>query len=692
MMDFKKRWPDFFIPAGLIACLMVIFMPLPAGMMDLLLAANITVAVIVLLTAVYVRTPMELSLFPSLLLATTMARLALNIGTTRLILTRGPIDHEQAAGGVIASFANFVTGGSLIIGLVIFSIIVVVQFVVITKGASRISEVTARFTLDGLPGRQLAIDADLNAGLIDHQQASDQRKQLLAQSDFYGAMDGASQFVRGDAVAGVIITLINITGGLVLGMSQGMSIGDATETFTRLTIGDGLVSQLPALLISLAAGVLVTRSNSAMDLSRKTIEQIFARPIVLMVAAAFLVLLVITELPVLPLLAIAAGCVATAWALRSSPDQQPAPAAPTRPVEMPIDKLLANDLLEIELGVELLTLADTRQGGNLLESISAVRQRVASDMGIIVPKIRVRDNLKLGRREYRLMVQGMAADRGIIEPDQLLAIDTGMAREPLDGRLINSLASPGIAEPAFWIDHESADAAQSCGYSVQLPGDVLSNQLHSIVLEHADQLLTRDATAQLLDELKKSSPKLVDDVVPEMVTLGELQLMLRDLAAAGVSIRPLHLILETLASIAGSTSNRFERIEKIRVRLGRHITAGLAGDANLPIAAFTVADELQNRIACAWDRDQDEIRLDMPPSVIEKLALAIEEASLRMSASGLRPIALVQQSIRPVIEGLRTGEAAGTFILGDVEAAGAIIEKVGEITSEQLSRFERQAA
>ena len=671
MDTFRNRWPDFLIPAGLIACLMVIFVPLPAGMMDVLLAANITIAVIILLSTIYVRTPLELSLFPSLLLATTLARLALNIGTTRLILTRGAIDHEQAAGGMIASFSNFVTGDSLAVGVVIFAIIVVIQFVVITKGATRISEVSARFSLDGMPGRQMAIDAELNAGSIDHIEAQRLRAEVGEQADFYGAMDGASKFVRGDAIAAVLITVINILAGLAIGVSQNMSIGQAAETFTKLTIGDGLVSQLPALLISLAAGLLVTRSNSRTDLSRKTIEQIFSRPIVMVVAAAFLGLLVLTDLPKIPLLLIAMACLVSAYLIKNQkPSAEDIAVKPQpKPVETTIDKLLSNDLVEIELGIDLIRLADSRQGGTLLASINNVRQQFAAEMGVILPKIRIRDNLKLGRKEYRLLLQGNSVERGELEPDHLLAIDTGNANRPLNGAVVIGLAPESIAQPGYWIQAGGREEAVAAGYQINTTVEVLANQLQQMSVHYADELLTRDATAQLIGELSKTSPALVSDLIPNAFTMGELQSVLRSLLSEGVSIRPLHLIMETLGNI--NSKNLFDRVEKVRTRLARHISSGLAGDANLPITVFTISEELQNRIACAWDREQDEIRLDLPRTIVERLALAMEDASRRMISAGLRPIALVDQSIRPVIAKLRTGEARFMFVLGDQEIQGA---------------------
>lgn len=690
-MNLSKRLPEFLLPVGIIACLLVIFVPLPAGLMDVLLAANISVAVMILLTTIYVKTPLELSIFPSLLLGTTLARLALNVGTTRLILTRGAIDHEQAAGGVIQSFSQFVTGDSLAVGLVIFAIIVVIQFVVITKGATRISEVSARFALDGLPGRQMAIDADLNAGLIDSQQAQRLRADTVAHADFYGAMDGASKFVRGDAIAGILITLINIAGGLVIGLSHSMSIGSATETFTKLTIGDGLASQLPALLISMAAGLLVTRSTTATDLPRESVNQVFSRPIVLIITAIFLGLMILTDLPKIPLLIIALGCLTGAFLLfRSSAAQQataaepPQPAKP-QPTEVTIEKLLNHDILEMELGVGLIRLADARQGGNLLSLITQVRKDFAAEMGVILPKIRIRDNLSLSPNEYRILLQGNTVDRGEIQPDSCLAIDAGNAIGPLGDGMVTGIADERLCKfPAFWIQPEAWESAQNAGYQVASAVDVMAKQLKETALVNAPVLLTRDSTKQLIDEIGKTSPAVVEELIPNVLTLAQVQQVLKNLVSSKISIRPLNLILEALGDYALGTNNQWDLTEKVRIRMARHISSGLSGNADRPVSVFVIAQELQDRIAQSWERDQDEIRLSLPRSIVENLALAIQDASRQMDSAGHRPVALVDQSIRPVIAELAFDHAEDLFVVGSREIDSIELEVVGEITGDQL--------
>ena len=691
-MNFAKRLPDLLLPIGIILCLMVIFVPLPPGIMDLLLSANITVAVMLLLSTVYVKSPLELSVFPSLLLGTTLARLALNVATTRLILTQGATEGDSAAGGVIQSFSQFVTGDNLAVGIVIFSIIVVIQFVVITKGATRISEVSARFALDGLPGRQMAIDADLNAGLIDGRQAQALRAEVVDHADFYGAMDGASKFVRGDAIAGVIITLINITGGLAIGLSSSMSIGTATTTFTKLTIGDGLASQVPALLISLAAGLLVTRSSRKTDLPRESVNQVFARPIVLIITAVFLGLMILTDLPKIPLMVISLGCLGAAYSISRSKKQtaktainsSPVPATP-RATEATIDKLLSNDILEMELGVGLIKLADTRQGGQLLSSVTQVRKEIAAELGVILPKTRIRDNLEIGPNEFRIRIQGNIVQRGEIQPDHSLAIDDGRATGPLGEGVVRGFADEQLSSsPAYWIDADAAEESKGLGYHVLNATEVLATLLKSISIENASYLLTRDATKQLVDEIAKSSPALVSELIPDVMSLAKVQQVLKGLISEGISIRPLPLILETLSDHASDINNRWDLTEKVRAQLSRHIVSKLTQESGDSIQVFTISTEIEKQIATAWHRENDEIRINLPREIIENLAGAIQNAAHKMRESGMKPIALVDQSIRPVIAELAFDNASNMFVLGRQEALGADVEIVGEISADEL--------
>ena len=697
-MNLTKSWPDYLLPIGIIACLMVIFVPLPPMVMDVLLAANISMAVVILLATVYARSPLELSVFPSLLLVTTLARLALNVGTTRLILTRGAIDGDQAAGGVIQSFSQFVAGDSLAVGLVIFSIILVIQFVVITKGASRISEVAARFTLDGMPGRQLAIDADLNAGVIDNEEAQLQRKNVIAQADFYGTMDGASKFVRGDAIAGAIITMINIAGGLMIGLSSGMSLPEASMTFTQLTIGDGLVSQLPALLISLAAGLLVTRSTRQTDLSRESAKQVLARPVVLVITAIFLGLMVLTNLPKIPLLVIAAACLGGAFILQNRnqqalvvkaaqakavADNQPTP--PSNSGDQSIESLLVSDVVEMQLGTGLIRLADPSNGGFLLSQITAVRKSVANKIGIVLPKVRLADDMRLEPNQFRILIQGRVVEQGTIQPDFCLAIDTGNASKPLGELAVREVAEGHLADgPSYWILPESIAVAQQAGYQVKMSTDVLSQQLEFAAIENADDLLTRDSTKLIIDSMRATSPAVVEEVIPGLLTISQVQQVLKSLLKEGISIRPLGLILETLGDHAGASQSIWQLTEFVRQRLSHHIAAGLAGADRAPVSVFTLSSELQHRLACAWDSEQQEIRIGLSLTLRQSLADAINTMAEQMIVTGFRPIIMVEQSIRPAVASLCENNRTSVFVFGSKEAESAELNFVGEIGSMDL--------
>lgn len=686
-----KRWPDLLLPVGIIACLMVIFVPLPPTIMDVLLAANLSLAVMILLSTVYVRSPLELSVFPSLLLITTLARLALNVGTTRLILTRGAADGDLAAGSVIQSFASFVTGDSLIVGFVIFAIIVVIQFVVITKGATRISEVAARFTLDGLPGRQMAIDADLNAGVIDNQEAQRRREETIAHADFYGTMDGASKFVRGDAIAGVVITLINIVGGLIVGMMHSMALPEAAATFTRLTIGDGLVSQLPALLISMAAGLLVTRSTRNTDLPRESMHQVFARPMVLAITGMFLGLMVLTELPKIPLLVLASSCLGGAYFLfrqtEKPPTAQPqAPPTRSQPLtpEQDISNLLSDEFVEMQLGVGLIRLADSQMNGTLMTRVGEVRRTVASKMGVIVPKVTVRDNMNLQPNEFRILIHGRVVEQGQVEPDFCLAIDAGGATSPLPDGVVKGLGDDQLAEgPAYWIGADSIRAAAEAGYVVRTSTDVLINQLEVCSIENAAQLLSRDATKQLLESVKLKSPTLIEELYPGVFSLVRIQQVLKGLVNEGVSIRPLSLILETLGDESSPEAPTWQIVEQIRVRLAHHICAGLAGPSQV-ISVVTIAPTLQRRLACAWDGIAAPTSVNLPPVIVGSLTRSIEDAAEQMVIAGMTPILLVDQNIRPLVNSMLQKLDTSIFVLGSEEADASEIHSVGEIKLENL--------
>ena len=520
-----ERSRDLILPMAIIASVLVILVPLPPALMDVLLAGNITVSVIVLLTTIYVRTPLEFSIFPSLLLATTLARLVLNVATTRLILTRAGTDYERAAGGVITAFSDFVAGGNtagggtIVVGVIIFVIIIVIQFMVITKGATRISEVAARFALDGMPGKQMAIDADLNAGIIDEKEAQERREEITQQADFFGAMDGASKFVRGDAIAGIIITVINVVGGLIIGVGGlGMPLSKAADLFTRLTIGDGLVSQVPAFLISLAAGLLVTRSSQKTNLPQQFLQQLFSRPQALAVTGGFLAILVMTDLPRMPLITLGGACIGLSLSLKRQEndrvqieEQKAQDAELAAKPEERVEDYLTVDPMEIELGVGLIRLADPNRGGDLLERVQRVRQSMAAEIGVIMPKVRIRDNMRLEPNEYRIKIADMPIAHDELDPAKVLAIDSGVTTGKIAGV---ETKDPAFGTEARWIEPSQSDQAEMLGYTVVDPGAVLATHLTEVCRRHADEILTRDATKHLVDELKATSPAVVEELIP----------------------------------------------------------------------------------------------------------------------------------------------------------------------------------
>lgn len=648
------RWQDLVLPLSLIACVFVILVPLPAGILDVLLSANVTIGLIVLLTTIYVQTPLEFSIFPSLLLATTLGRLVLNVASTRLILTGGGTFGLDAGGGVIRAFGEFVAGNNTVVGLVIFVIIIVIQFVVITKGATRISEVAARFALDGMPGRQMAIDADLSNGAIDEHEARRRRSEIQQQADFFGAMDGASKFVRGDAIAGIVITLINIIGGLVIGMLQdGMTMSEAGEVFTKLTIGDGLVSQVPALLISLAAGLLVTRSSQATNLPAEFVKQLLSRPQSLGVSAAALALLVFTELPKLPLLTIGAGCLALATMIRRQQRQQTvasqAALAKSQAAEQQkkpddrIEEYLAVDPMEMEIGVGLIRLADPNRGGDLLPRITGVRQTVASEIGIVLPKVRIRDNMRLGERHYRVKIANNSVAEGVIHPDRLLAMHSGTASGNLPGE---ATRDPAFGQPAVWIDAALRDRAGMLGYTVVEPSTVMATHLKELVRQHADELLTRDATKKLIEELKKSSPAVVDELIPGQMKLAEVQMVLQSLLREQVPIRQLGVILETLGDYAGRTKDPIVLGEYVRHRLSRTICTQYR-DAEHRLYAITLEPTLDDRIAGGIEHSERGLFVRLAPAHIDRICDAISKEVEKLQRLGKPPVLFVSPQIRP---------------------------------------------
>jgi flagellar biosynthesis protein FlhA len=641
------RWQDFVLPVSLVASVLVILVPVPPAVLDVLLAANITLSVIILLTTIYVRTPLEFSVFPSLLLATTLGRLVLNIATTRLVLTRAGTAGPLAAGHVVRAFGEFVAGNQLVVGMIIFSIILIIQFVVITKGATRISEVAARFALDGMPGRQMAIDADLNAGAIDHSEARRRRQEIAAQADFFGAMDGASKFVRGDAVAAILITLVNIIGGLVIGIAQqGMGIGRAVDVFTKLTIGDGLASQVPAFLISLAAGLLVTRSNAETNLPGELLRQLFSRPQALAVAAGFLGMLIFTNLPTIPLTVLGGSCVGLALVLTRRNEREAAVAKgreeAKKKSEERIEDYLSIDPLEIEIGLALVRLADPKRGGDLLTRIGRVRQSVAAEIGIIMPKVRIRDNMQLEQTQYRIKIHDIPVAEGTLEPVMVLAIESA----ELSGRVRGiETRDPILDRPAVWIEPASRDEAEALGYRVVEPAELLADHLTDTMRRHADEILNRDAAKHLIEGLKKTSPAVVEELIPGQMTLPDVQRILHMLLREGVPIRQLGAILETLGDVAPRSKDPVQLTEAVRQRLAAVISARYRDQAGR-LRVLTVDPSLEETLAAGIDFGERGVVVKLSPQVVEVICDSLKAAADKLESQSLAPVVLVSPQIR----------------------------------------------
>ena len=631
------------VPIGLIGAVVALIAPVSASVLDLLLAANITAAVLILLQTLQVRRPLDFSVFPTLLLGTTLARLVLNVASTRLILTDASADGVEAAGGVIASFGEFVAAGSPFVGIVVFSIVVAIQFLVITKGATRISEVAARFTLDGMPGRQAAVDADLANGVLTPDEAHERREEIARQSDFYGAMDGAGKFVRGDAVAGLAITLINIVGGLAIGvLRDGLPLSDAVAIYSTLTIGDGLVSQVPAFLISLAAGFLVTRSSTPSNLSEDVVGQMLAHPLPLWIAGAFLTVLAFTGFPTTPMLALAGVCcIAAMWLTAGRIDAQEDAAASAESPESPastartpntnnpqqsgIERHLQVEPLELNLGVSLVRLADTTAGGDLLERVSALRERIAAELGFILPKVRIQDDLRLDPRQFCIKLRGVPVASGTIYADASLAVSDGFVAGSIEG--IDG-TEPATGRSGYWIPESQIEEARNLGYRVLPPQVVLLQTLDITVRRHAGELLTREHVHSLLDHLKTRTPRLVDDLLPERLSGGEVHRVLAELLAEGLPIRDLETIVESLGDAAGRTRDVTELSVAVRLAIRRTIARQFAdsrGVVNAVLVDCPDWEQLSQDVELASTFQPSRSRLEQLLPWFAQLTSAIDQ-------------------------------------------------------------------
>ena len=643
---------DIILPVGIVMIVAMMLIPLPSAILDVLLTINIALAMTIMLVAIYTSEPLQYSTFPTILLVATLFRLGLNVSSTRLILL------YANAGEVISAFGNFVVGGNYVVGVLIFIILVIINFIVITNGATRVSEVAARFTLDAMPGKQLSIDADLNSGIINEEEAKKKRRNIEREADFYGTMDGASKFVKGDAIAGIIITIINIVGGLIIGVwQQGMSPTDAASTYTLLTVGDGLVSQLPALVISSATGIVVTRANNdEKSLSEDIGHQLFDNPRVLTLVAILMGILgIIPGLPFIPFMIIAAIAGGAAYfkikqlneeefmAEQAVITEQSGKKKKTKKGPENVMDLLSVEAIELEIGYRLVALLDTDKGGDLLDRITQIRRQSALDLGIILPSVRVRDNLQLGPNSYQIKLKGISVAGGEVIPGKWLAMDAGMAPDPSPIKGIKTV-EPAFGLPALWIDSSSKEQAEALGYTVVSPPAVLATHLTEVIKKHSAEILARVDVQALLDNIKKKSEALVEDLVGDSLSLGEIQLVLQNLLKENVSIRDLETILETLSIHSQITKNPDYLTEQCRSALARSICQqNLSPDGDL--AAVTLAPEIEQLIMQGISEDGQSLNVDpiLVQKILSSLSQQIENA---LTTMGIQPVILCSGLIR----------------------------------------------
>jgi flagellar biosynthesis protein FlhA len=683
-----QKYRGLAIPVAFISLIMVIMIPLPTWLLDIMLAFNLTLAAVILVSVLFVQSPLELSIFPALLLGSTLFRLVLNVATTRLILTAGdragnPTDAGLAAGHVVHVFSEFVTKGSLTVGVIIFIIMVVIQFVVITKGATRIAEVAARFTLDAMPGKQMAIDADLNAGLIKEDEARRRRAEIAREAEFYGAMDGASKFVRGDAVAGIIITFVNVLGGISIGMLQyGWPITDCFKIFTKLTIGDGLVSQVPAFIISLAAGLLTTRSTAKTDLGEEFIQQLTSKKHALGIAAGFLIVLSFTGMPAIPMWSLAACCGAIAWVATQN-DRRKAgesiarekvdkAAAAKKPEK--IESLLQVDAMELEVGYGLVQLVDTAKGGDLLERISLIRRQIAIELGVIVPPIRIRDNMQLAANDYVIKLRGSPLASGMVLPGQYLAMDSGAATGKIQGI---ATKEPAFGLPAWWIPEPQRSHAEMMNYTVVESSGVLATHITEAVKSHAHELVTREEVAALVKQLKEKSPALVDEVIPALVKPGELQKVLQNLLRERVPIRDMETIVETVGDWASKTKDIDVLTEAARNSLSRTICQQYKDDAN-GIHCVTLDPQLEDTINGYIERNERGSFLTLPPQIARQITENVATHINKLLQQGFAGVVLCSPQVRAYVRKLIEGALPTVAVLSYNEIVkGISVESIG---------------
>jgi flagellar biosynthesis protein FlhA len=681
--DELLRRSDIMAPIGIIGILMLMIIPLPPMLLDLCLALNITIGILILIICLYSEKAVDFSIFPSILLVTTLFRLSLNVASTRLILLHG---HEggHAAGSVIEAFGQFVVGGSYVVGMVIFVILVIINFIVITKGAGRIAEVAARFTLDAMPGKQMAIDADLNAGLIDENTARRRREEISTEANFHGAMDGASKFVRGDAVAGIIITLVNIGAGFIIGVLQkGMPLADAAKNYTVLTVGEGLVAQIPALIISTAAGMLVTRSAGRDDFGTEFKEQFSRYSKALWVVSAILVgFSMIPGMPFIPFILIAAALAAAAYRLDKA---EAAKVLEEAVVERPqliakpdqdYEKMLNVDLIELEVGYGLIPFVDAAQDGELLSRIQSIRKQFALTSGFIVPPVHIKDNLQLNPNQYTISIKGVNIATAEMMPDYYMAMDPGLVTETIKGY---PTREPAFDLPAIWITEDKRERAQIAGYTVVDCITVMATHVSEIIKQHAHELLGRQETQNLIDNLSKNYPKLVEELVPAVLNLGVIMRVLQNLLREGISIRDLRSILETLADYAPMTQDTDILTEYARHALSRSISAAhVQNDGIMPV--ITMDRKVEDTIQTAIQHRERGSYLALDPKTAQKILDSLT-SFLSSFTGGQQPVLLVLPQIRPHVRRLTERYFPNLAVLSHNEITSQIrIQSIGTVT------------
>lgn len=645
----ETQWQVLAGPVLIMTILAMMILPLPTFVLDLLFTFNIVLAIMILLVAMFTQNTLEFSAFPTVLLFSTLLRLALNVASTRVILMHGH-NGADAAGQVIEAFGHFLVGGNFAIGIVVFIILIIINFMVITKGAGRIAEVGARFTLDGMPGKQMAIDADLNAGLIGEEEAKRRRKEVTQEADFYGSMDGASKFVRGDAIAGLLIMAINIIGGLIIGVMQhDMTLSAAGEAYTLLTIGDGLVAQIPGLVISTAAGVVVTRVVNEQDVGEQMVGQLFTSPRVLALSAAVIGLLgLIPGMPNLVFLLFTSSLLGIAWWLRGQEGKAKktgaAPSAPTRAEadvaqvnEATWSDVQMEDVLGLEVGYRLIPMVDHEQQGQLLTRVRGIRKKFAQQMGFLPPAVHIRDNLDLPPTHYRILLKGVTIGKGEVQPDRWMAIDPGCAEGEVPG---TPCKEPTFGLPALWIDEVHRELAQTLGYTVVDPCSVVATHLNHLISTHTDELFGRQEAQQLLDQLTKQSPKLIEDLIPGVISLTTLHKVLQNLLSERVPIRDMRTIIDTLAEYATPQSDADELTARVRARLSRAITQQwFPGDDDIQIIGLDMSLEL-----LLVQATQSGSAIE--PGIAENLMKQTEQALQHQEALGAPPVLLVNPALR----------------------------------------------